>query len=202
MSKKSKFGFTYFDFLFAHFSVEDSFHGMRENWKFSSLNKTLTQSCGWCPIIPIYWLTRQWSDNYFAQICNSREILGAVHILRNTIWGGGLPDLLQYYIGGEGSSETPKSYYVIYGRPLISADYCYVSYQVQQGIKRTSQKADQEIENIKVQKQKKKDLCEIILCVSIRGAFFVWRAPIMSWPRIMCSQVGMLKVLQPSQEIP
>ena len=26
--------------------------------------------------------------------------LGAVHILRNTIWGGGLPDLLQYYIGG------------------------------------------------------------------------------------------------------
>jgi len=28
-------------------------------------------------------------------------ILGAVHILRNTLWGGGgLPDLLQYYIGG------------------------------------------------------------------------------------------------------
>ena len=26
-------------------------------------------------------------------------ILGAVHILRNTKWGGGLPDLLQYYIG-------------------------------------------------------------------------------------------------------
>ena len=27
--------------------------------------------------------------------------LGAVHILRNTLWGGGgLPDLLQYYIGG------------------------------------------------------------------------------------------------------
>ena len=25
--------------------------------------------------------------------------LGAVHILRNTEWGGGLPDLLQYYIG-------------------------------------------------------------------------------------------------------
>ena len=25
---------------------------------------------------------------------------GAVHILRNTEWGGGLPDLLQYYIGG------------------------------------------------------------------------------------------------------
>ena len=29
------------------------------------------------------------------------HILGAVHILRNTLWGGGgLPDLLQYYIGG------------------------------------------------------------------------------------------------------
>ena len=27
-------------------------------------------------------------------------LLGAVHILRNTKWGGGLPDLLQYYIGG------------------------------------------------------------------------------------------------------
>ena len=27
----------------------------------------------------------------------------------------------------------------------------------------------------------------------IRGAFFVWRAPILSWPRIMCSQVRMLK---------
>ena len=29
---------------------------------------------------------------------------------------GGLPDLLQYYIGG--SSETPKLYYVIYDQPL------------------------------------------------------------------------------------
>ena len=27
-------------------------------------------------------------------------LLGAVHILRNLGWGGGLPDLLQYYIGG------------------------------------------------------------------------------------------------------
>ena len=26
--------------------------------------------------------------------------IGAFHILRNTGWGGGLPDLLQYYIGG------------------------------------------------------------------------------------------------------
>ena len=31
--------------------------------------------------------------------------------------GGGLPDLLQYYMGG-GSSETPKLYYVIYEQPL------------------------------------------------------------------------------------
>ena len=30
-----------------------------------------------------------------------KNVLGAVHILRNTLWGGGgLPDLLQYYIGG------------------------------------------------------------------------------------------------------
>ena len=29
------------------------------------------------------------------------SLLGAVHILRNTLWGGGgLPDLLQYYMGG------------------------------------------------------------------------------------------------------
>ena len=33
---------------------------------------------------------------------------------------GGLPNLLQYYIGEEGSQETPKSYYIIYGRPLPS----------------------------------------------------------------------------------
>ena len=32
--------------------------------------------------------------------------------------GGGLPDLLQYYNGGEGSLRTPNLYYVIYGRPL------------------------------------------------------------------------------------
>ena len=35
-----------------------------------------------------------------------------------------------------------------------------------------------------------------------RGAFFVWRAPILSWPRIMCSQVRMLKFLEPSREMP
>ena len=28
------------------------------------------------------------------------SLLGAVHILRNTGWGWGLPNLLQYYIGG------------------------------------------------------------------------------------------------------
>ena len=35
-----------------------------------------------------------------------------------------------------------------------------------------------------------------------RGAFFVWRALILSWPRIMCSQVRMLKFLEPSREMP
>ena len=35
----------------------------------------------------------------------------------------------------------------------------------------------------------------------IRGAFFVWCAPIMSWPRIMCSQVRMLKFLKPPREM-
>ena len=34
-----------------------------------------------------------------------------------------------------------------------------------------------------------------------RGAFFAWRAPILSWPRIMCSQVHMLKFLEPSREM-
>ena len=43
--------------------------------------------------------------------------------------GGDLPDLLQYYMGGQpnllqyymggGSAETPKLYYVIYEQPLI-----------------------------------------------------------------------------------
>ena len=35
-----------------------------------------------------------------------------------------------------------------------------------------------------------------------RGAFFVWRAPIVSWPRIMCSQVRVLRFLEPSREMP
>ena len=33
--------------------------------------------------------------------------------------GGGLLNLLQYYIGRGGSTETPKMYYVIYERPLM-----------------------------------------------------------------------------------
>ena len=37
---------------------------------------------------------------------------------------------------------------------------------------------------------------------ALRAAFFAWRAPILSWPRIMCSQVRMLEFLEPSREIP
>ena len=37
----------------------------------------------------------------YYDLCMMYHVLGAVHILRNTGWGGrGLPDLLQYYIGG------------------------------------------------------------------------------------------------------
>ena len=43
--------------------------------------------------------------------------------------------------------------------------------------------------------------CEFRFQIS-RGAFFVWRAPMLSWPRIMCSQVSLLKFLEPSQEMP
>ena len=32
---------------------------------------------------------------------------------------------------------------------------------------------------------------------SPRGTFFVWRAPIVSWARIMCSQVHMLNFVEP-----
>ena len=35
-----------------------------------------------------------------------------------------------------------------------------------------------------------------------RGAFFAWRAPILSWPRIMCSQVRVLNFLEPSRKMP
>ena len=33
---------------------------------------------------------------------------------------------------------------------------------------------------------------ELALC---RGAFFAWRAPILSWPRIMCSQVKIFRTV-------
>ena len=50
------------------------------------------------------------------------------------------------------------------------------------------------------------DLCGPHLSFSLldtnRGAFFAWRAPILSWPRITCSQVCMLKFLEPSREMP
>ena len=40
------------------------------------------------------------------------------------------------------------------------------------------------------------------ICWKGRAAFFAWRAHILSWPRIMCSQVHMLKFLEPSREMP
>ena len=38
---------------------------------------------------------------------------------------GGLLNLLQYYIGRGGSTETPKMYYVIYEQPLMGPVGCY-----------------------------------------------------------------------------
>ena len=43
---------------------------------------------------------------------------GVIKIYYNIPWGGGPPNLLQYYNGG-GSLGTLNLYYVIYGRPLI-----------------------------------------------------------------------------------
>ena len=37
---------------------------------------------------------------------------------------------------------------------------------------------------------------------SNRGAFFAWHAHILSWLRVMCSQVRKLKFLEPSREMP
>ena len=42
----------------------------------------------------------------------------------------------------------------------------------------------------------------LFTCIVYRAAFFAWRAPILSWPRIMCSQVRMLEFLEPSREMP
>ena len=44
------------------------------------------------------------------------RLLQVIEIYYNITWGGGLPNLLQYYNGG-GSLGTPNLYYVIYGRP-------------------------------------------------------------------------------------
>ena len=38
--------------------------------------------------------------------------------------------------------------------------------------------------------------------VSPRGTYFVWRAHILSWPRITCSQMRMLIFLEQSREMP
>ena len=58
-------------------------HGVRENVPGSMTTTSVSQVLG---------LNLELSTLY---------ALGAVHILRNTRWGeGGLPDLLQYYIGG------------------------------------------------------------------------------------------------------
>ena len=48
----------------------------------------------------ISFLLSSWDITFSFERLHRFE-LGAVHILRNTGWGGrGLPDLLQYYIGG------------------------------------------------------------------------------------------------------
>ena len=51
--------------------------------------------------------------------------LGAVHILRNTLWGGGgLPDLLQYYIGG--GLPNLLQYYIGVGLESLLQYYSFV----------------------------------------------------------------------------
>ena len=51
--------------------------------------------------------------------------LGAVHILRNTKWGGaGLPDLLQYYIGG--GLPNLLQYYIGVGLESLLQYYSFV----------------------------------------------------------------------------
>ena len=49
---------------------------------------------------------------------------GAVHILRNTKWGGGLPDLLQYYIGG--GLPNLLQYYIGVGLESLLQYYSFV----------------------------------------------------------------------------
>ena len=52
-----------------------------------------------------------------AQIVTILHRGGVIEIYYNITWGG-LPDLLQYYNGGEGALRTLNLYYVIYGWPL------------------------------------------------------------------------------------
>ena len=49
---------------------------------------------------------------------------GAVHILRNTKWGEGLPNLLQYYIGG--SLPNLLQYYIGVGLQSLLQYYSFV----------------------------------------------------------------------------
>ena len=51
-------------------------------------------------------------------------VYGAVHILRNTLWGGGgLPHLLQYYIGG--GLLNLLQYYIGGGRQNLLQFYSF-----------------------------------------------------------------------------
>ena len=60
----------------------------------------------------------------FQERQESRNQLGAVHILRNTKWGGGLPDLLQYYIGG--GLPNLLQYYIGVGLESLLQYYSFV----------------------------------------------------------------------------
>ena len=50
-------------------------------------------------------------------------------------------------------------------------------------------------------KDLKEKFCKTSGAAQRQGCIFVWCAPIVSWPRIMCSQVRMLKFLEPSREM-
>ena len=52
------------------------------------------------------------------KIAKMAQKWGGLPDLLQYYMGGGRANLLQYYMGG-GSSETPKLYYVIYEQPLI-----------------------------------------------------------------------------------
>ena len=63
-------------------------------------------------------------NNDFAFFQINTQPLGAVHILRNTKWGGGLPDLLQYYIGG--GLPNLLQYYIGVGLESLLQYYSFV----------------------------------------------------------------------------